>query len=138
MGATDIKGQFTYLVQTIHDTYPELAYLHLVEPRINGSYDAEDKQADLAESNDFLRYIWAPRPLITAGGWSRTSAIEQANKRNNELFGFGRAFVSNPDLVERIRNDWGWTKSEREHYYVPGSVDPVGYTSYTTAKEARL
>jgi NADPH2 dehydrogenase len=63
---------FGYLVSKIKDHYPNLAYIHVVEPRILGDTPTSgNPEAQLQqESNDFIRDIWQPRPLIVAGGFS--------------------------------------------------------------------
>lgn len=48
----------------------------------------------LVQSNDFIREIWAPRPLITAGGYTRDLALEVAETKG-DLIGFGRPFIPN-------------------------------------------
>ena len=40
---------------------------------------------------------------------------------------FGKPFISNPDLVERMRNDWPLTAFDRATFY---GGDDVGYTDY--------
>lgn len=47
-----------------------------------------------AQSNDFIRKIWFPRPLISAGRYTRESAIARAEE-TGELTAFGRLFISN-------------------------------------------
>lgn len=46
-------------------------------------------------ADDFLRDIWAPRPFISAGGYTRDQAIAMTDKHSNELTAFGRDFISN-------------------------------------------
>jgi NADPH2 dehydrogenase len=45
-------------------------------------------------SNDFLREIWQPRPFISAGNYTRESAMRAADE-TGELVAFGRSFISN-------------------------------------------
>ncbi|KAJ6479267.1 NADH:flavin oxidoreductase/NADH oxidase [Mycena vitilis] len=52
--------------------YPDLAYLHVVEPRVDGGETVEIKEG---YSNDFIRDIWGDRRLISAGGYTRETAI---------------------------------------------------------------
>jgi len=40
---------------------------------------------------------------------------------------FGKAFISNPDLVERIRNSIEWSRWDDKTFYTPGYK---GYTDY--------
>jgi NADPH2 dehydrogenase len=93
MGMQDPKPTFTYFVSEIKKRYPGLLYIHLIEPRISGNTDAEDPWHGLA-SNEFLRDIWLPKPLIVAGGFNKESAIEAAEKEG-QLIAFGRYYTSN-------------------------------------------
>jgi len=82
------------------------------------------------ESNDFLRAIWAGKPWISAGGFSRDNAIKQADEEG-ELVACGRYFTSNPDLPTRLQKNIPLTPYNRAVFYVPES--PVGYTDYLPA-----
>ncbi|KAF7798996.1 hypothetical protein EIP86_010226 [Pleurotus ostreatoroseus] len=124
------KPTFTYLVNKISEKHPNLAYLHLVEPRAEGN---TDRVVRPGESNDFLRDIWAPRPFISAGGFTRELALEHADK-TGDLVAFGRSYISNPDLPLRVREDIPFTPSDRNTYYTPES--PVGYIDYPFADSA--
>ena len=46
---------FSHLVRSIRDTHPNLAFIHVPEPRVAGATDREPSEN---ESNDFLREIW--------------------------------------------------------------------------------
>lgn len=84
--------QFEYLVSELKDRYPDFAYLHLIEPRVSG---IDTHQPEPGESNDFIRAIWAPKPIISAGGYgTRGEALEVAQKHDC-LIAFGRWFISN-------------------------------------------
>ena len=48
------------------------------------------------QTNDFIREIWAPRPLISAGGHTRESALAFAER--GDLVAFGRMFISNVSI----------------------------------------
>lgn len=81
--------QFTYLIKSIVEKHPDMAYLHVVEP---------DKGAPETESNDFLRKIWGPRPFITCGDQTRETALTMADETGN-LVAFGRYFISNVNII---------------------------------------
>ncbi|KAJ7100890.1 hypothetical protein B0H15DRAFT_919967 [Mycena belliarum] len=124
---------FTCLVRQILQRQPELAYIHAVEPRVSGN----DIRASVPEgwSNDVLRDIWvAPgsaRRFIRAGGFTRALALEYADK--DDLVAFGRQFISNPDLPERILHNIPFADYDRTRFYGPSSLDPKGYTDYPVA-----
>ncbi|EKM53347.1 uncharacterized protein PHACADRAFT_147821 [Phanerochaete carnosa HHB-10118-sp] len=123
----DPKPSFSYLVSEIARRWPLLAYLHLVESRMSGD---KDRAVQEGESNDFLREIWGSRPLISAGGYSRESALKAAETKG-DLIGMGRLFISNPDLPVRWQKDISAEKGDRSAYYTFES--PQGYIDYPFA-----
>ncbi|KAJ3522062.1 hypothetical protein NM688_g8929 [Phlebia brevispora] len=131
MRMADPIPQFGHLVKELAQGHPSLAYIHVVEPRVSGQ---EDREVLEGESNDFIRDIWRPRPLISAGGYTRELAIEVAEKKG-DLIAFGRLFISNPDLPFRLLKGIPAVKGNRSSYYTEG---PAGYTDYPTAQEAGL
>ncbi|KAG6817121.1 hypothetical protein H0H87_012642, partial [Tephrocybe sp. NHM501043] len=133
MGMRDPIPQFSHLVTSLRDTHPSLAYIHVVEPRVNGSVDREH---ETHESNDFLREIWGSRPYISAGGHTEESAVKAA-ERDTELVAFGRYYTSNPDLPLKLKNHVKLEPYNRGTFYVPGERSDayVGYTDYSFAKE---
>jgi NADPH2 dehydrogenase len=88
---------FSHLVEELRRRHPNFGYLHVIEPRVRGIFDREDGAVE-KESNDFLRGIWAGKPWISAGGFSRESAIKQAQEKG-ELIAFGRYYTSNVSLI---------------------------------------
>jgi NADPH2 dehydrogenase len=89
------KPTYTHLVTQLCDRYPELAYLHVVEPRVDGS-ETLDIIKD-GYSNDFIRDIWGDRRLISAGGYTRETAIAAAEEKG-DLIAFARPYVANVSL----------------------------------------
>ena len=89
------EEMFSYIVSKIKDKYPRLAYVHLVEPRALGDHDAQKSAGQLEqESNEFIRKIWQPLPLIVAGGYRPETAKRTVDEKNG-LVAFGRLFISN-------------------------------------------
>lgn len=123
MKMVDPRPTFSYIVSELAKRHPKFAFVHLVEPRVEGNVD---RPVGKGESNNFLRDIWAPRPLITAGGYTRELALDTADK-TGDLIAFGRLFISNPDLVYRLKNNLPTPKGDRSTYYTPGSVGYVDY-----------
>ncbi|KAI0636632.1 FMN-linked oxidoreductase [Trametes polyzona] len=120
---------FSYLVTRLREQHPDLAYVHVIEPAVNGSVEGEARPE---ESNDFIRDIWLPRPLISAGRYNRESAIKRAEE-TGELIAFGRHFLANPDLPLRLREDLPLNKYDRDTFYVP--EEPRGYIDYPFLNE---
>ncbi|KAG7445349.1 FMN-linked oxidoreductase [Guyanagaster necrorhizus] len=121
---------FSYLVTKIGQRHPDLAYVHVVEPRVSGNWTRDARKG---ESNDFIRELWAPRPLVSAGGYTREGAMEVADGKG-ELVAFGRYFISNPDLPVRLKKNIPFTPYDRSKFYLRGEV-AEGYTGYPFASE---
>ncbi|TFK62757.1 NADH:flavin oxidoreductase/NADH oxidase [Pluteus cervinus] len=127
MRMKDPKPQFSHLVEQLKEKQPNLAYIHVVEPRVNGSTDLQVTPE--GESNEFIRKIWAPRPLVRAGGFNtRELALNVAEETGN-LISFGRWFIANPDLPVRISKGIPWTQYDRKTFYIPAS-NPEAYKGY--------
>jgi NADPH2 dehydrogenase len=88
---------FSYLTAELAKRFPNLAYLHVVEPRIDELIRdvPEDRRHDptRAISNDFIREVWGSKTLISAGGYERDSAIKTAEK--GDVIGFSRHYIAN-------------------------------------------
>ena len=95
MGMADAKPQFSHLVSSLKAQHPKLAYIHLIEPRFVG-FDTYSSTTDV--TNDYIRDIWAPNPLISSGGFTLESAKERADQ-SSDLVAIGRYFISNVSFV---------------------------------------
>ncbi|RDL38574.1 putative NADPH dehydrogenase [Venustampulla echinocandica] len=131
MRMQDPVPQFSYLVQELKKL--KLAYLHLVTPRVSGIFDAET-----TETVDFLVDIWGKTsPVLLAGGFTPELALKTVNEeqyKNKDIaIVFGRYFISNPDLVFKIREGIALTKYDRSTFYKNQSID--GYTTYPFSEE---
>jgi len=69
--------------------------------------------------------------LILNVGIDRNHGAEFMREGFGDLIAFGRDYIANPDLVERIRLDAPLNEQRPEGYY--GS-SPVGYTDYPFLK----
>jgi NADPH2 dehydrogenase len=95
MGMKDPIPTFSYLISTIKRLYPDLMYLHLIEPRIGGGDETEAGHA--IESNEVFYNLWAPKSLISAGGFTKETAIKAAEE--GRLVAFGRYYLANVRLL---------------------------------------
>lgn len=127
MRMADHKPTFAHLVLQIKERLPDLAYLHVTEPRVaNEQREVEDVPEE--EENDFLRKIWAPRPFVSAGGYTRDLAIKAAER--GDVIAIGRHFLANPDLPVRLKEDLPLNRYDRSTFYVPGDASGKGYLDY--------
>jgi N-ethylmaleimide reductase len=68
-------------------------------------------------------------PFILAGEFDGASAECALTERHADLIAMGRAFLANPDLVDRMRQCAPLNNPDAGTFYTPGASD---YTDYTT------
>jgi 2,4-dienoyl-CoA reductase-like NADH-dependent reductase (Old Yellow Enzyme family) len=98
-----------------------LAYVHLHEVgRAAGNPVLTDEF--LREFRDAF-----PGPVMLAGGLTKEIAADHLRRRLIDLAAFGRAYISNPDLVSRLRHGQEITEADPATFYGGGAE---GYTDY--------
>jgi N-ethylmaleimide reductase len=105
-----------------------LAYLHLIEPRASGAGQREVDHKGVPSAAELFRPIWQGS-LIAAGNFRGDSADAMLAKGDADAIAFGRFFISNPDLPERLRLGAPLTPYDRATFYSRG---PKGYLDYPT------
>jgi N-ethylmaleimide reductase len=75
-----------------------------------------------------LRKAFGATILLT-GGLTKEIAEKLLQSDLADLFGFGTLFISNPDLVERFKNNWALNSPDPKTFY---GGDAKGYTDYPT------
>lgn len=109
-----------------------LAYTHIVEARIGGGDDV-----DHSDSLDFFLDAYAgASPVVIAGGYTDDSAREAIDVKyaaHEVVIGFGRPFLSNPDLPFRLKENVPLVPHQRNTFYVP--KDPKGYADFPFSPE---
>jgi 2,4-dienoyl-CoA reductase-like NADH-dependent reductase (Old Yellow Enzyme family) len=79
--------------------------------------------------DDFFREIRNAfaQAIIITGGLNKAIAEQLLADNIADLFGFGTLFISNPDLPERLRNNWPLATPDKRTFY---GGDAEGYTDY--------
>lgn len=72
--------------------------------------------------------------LIGAGGFTQEIAEAELAKGELDLIAFGTNFISNPDLVERMKNGWPLAEPDRSTFY--GVIGSRGYTDYPVYEQS--
>ncbi len=103
-----------------------LAFLHLIEPRVSGNTDGDPDAPSVAA---LFRPLWHG-PLIVAGGFDRAKADAVLADGTADAVAFGRAYISNPDLIARLRFGIPFSPYDRSTFYGGGAE---GYTDYPSA-----
>ena len=104
----------------------ELAYIHLIEPRVAGNAEAAQLDASLSSRN-FKPLISVDTKLISNGGHTLASGTEAVQSDEADAIAWGRQFIANPDLVERFAMNAPLNPYDRATFY--GGTEK-GYTDY--------
>ena len=64
---------------------------------------------------------------ILSGGYDAVRANADLDAHRGDLVAFGRPFISNPDLVQKLQNGTALTAPDLGTFYTPGEK---GYTDY--------
>jgi len=112
------QGTYDFLADRLGKL--RLAYLHCIEGQTRGQ--------NAAAAFDFraLHKAFGAK-YIANNSYERQLAIEAIASRRADMVAFGRPFIGNPDLVERLRLDAPLTDAPPESYYGGGAE---GYTDF--------
>jgi N-ethylmaleimide reductase len=125
MGSPDYREQFTFVAGQL-DRFG-LAYLHVVDGLALGFHKLGEPMT-LAEYRKVFR-----GPLVGNCGYTKETAEKAIAAGDADLISFGRPFISNPDLVERFRNDWPLAElAPMSDWYSPTGAK--GYTDFPAYK----
>ncbi|MBX3643798.1 MAG: alkene reductase [Rubrivivax sp.] len=124
-GAFDgVEAQYLALARELGAL--KLAYLHLVDHSSMGA------PAVPAAFKTQLRTAFGGN-FIASGGLDRQSAEQVLTDGRGDLVAFGRAWLANPDLIERMKAGLPLNAPDPSTFYTPGAK---GYTDYPQSEAA--
>jgi len=98
-----------------------LVYIHVVD---HSSMGAPTVSADLKRRiRETFKGVY-----ILSGGYDADKAERDLAENKGDLVAFGRPFISNPDLVAKLRTKSPLKQPDQATFYSPG---PKGYSDYT-------
>jgi N-ethylmaleimide reductase len=99
--------------------------VHLIEPRVLGNVDDDSKDQNPVAAQLIRKHYKGI--IIAAGGFKGDTAEAIVQAGDADLVAFGRDFIANPDLPERLRHELPLNAYDRPTFF--GGTD-VGYTDY--------
>ena len=115
---------FTYVLEQL--SARNIAYVHMIEPRANNAGGSDIMIQDALSTSELFRKSFT-NVFISAGGYDADSAKQAVESGQVDAVAFGRFFISNPDLPERIKTGSALNKYNRATFY--GGAEK-GYTDY--------
>jgi len=119
----EIDSTYKYLAEQLYDL--GIAYIHLVDHSAMGA-----PLVPMALKK-MVRTIFK-KTLILSGGYDKERAETDIESGLGDLVAFGRPFINNPDLVERLKNNWPLSEDLKMDLFY--SADEKGYTDYPLYK----
>jgi N-ethylmaleimide reductase len=106
----------------------DLAYIHIIEGATGGARDMPDRPFDYAALQASYRAAGGKGAWMVNNGYDEALA-ESAVASGADLVAFGKAFIANPDLVQRLRRNAPLNTPDKATFYGGGAE---GYTDYPT------
>lgn len=97
-----------------------LVYIHVVDHSSLGAPEVK-LSVKTAIRNNFKG------TLILSGGYDAVKAEQDLKEKKGDLIAFGRYFISNPDLVHKLKLGLQIQEADTSTFYTPGEK---GYTDY--------
>ncbi len=124
MSDSDPIALFTYVLQEL--SRRGIAYVHVIEPRATAAGGGDTLNSNAPSSSQLFRRHFNG-PFISAGGYTPETAQAALAAGQADAIAFGRLYISNPDLAERIIAGAPLNAYHRATFY--GGAEK-GYTDY--------
>ena len=125
ISCSDPQPQYEHIVQRLSAL--GIVYLHVVEGATGGPRDVAPFDYGA------LRRLFK-QTYLANNGYDADLAAARLHAAEADLFAFGRPFISNPDLVERLKTGAPLAPLDPSTLYGGGAA---GYTDYPTLAETR-
>lgn len=119
----EINDTYDYLSKQLNSM--DIAHIHLVDHSAMGAPVVPLEIKKLIRKN-------FKNTIILCGGYDKEKAEADIEIGLADLIAFGRPFIYNPDLVERMKNDWPLSQDMNMDLFY--TADEKGYTDYPTYK----
>jgi N-ethylmaleimide reductase len=124
------QALFEYVVAQLAPL--QLAYLHIIEGATGGAREIAERPFDYEALRNAYREAGGKGAWMVNNGYDKALA-EQALARGADLVAFGKLFIANPDLVQRLRRNAPLNPPDKTTFYGGGER---GYTDYPTLRAA--
>ncbi|WP_287803844.1 alkene reductase [Diaphorobacter sp.] len=104
-----------------------LAFIHVIEGATGGPREVEGRPFDYAAFKNAYRSAGGRGAWMVNNGYDRDMAQEALASGRADIVAFGRAFISNPDLVERLRRGAPLNAWDKTTFYGGGEHGYIDY-----------
>ncbi len=121
---------FEYVVRQLAPL--NLAYIHIIEGATGGPRQIDDRPFDYAALKAAYRSAGGKGAWMVNNGYDRPLA-EQAVAEGADLVAFGKPYIANPDLVERLRLSAPLNTPDRTTFYGGREKGYIDYPALSAA-----
>lgn len=121
----DPQPLFEYVVRQLAPL--GLAYVHIIEGSTGGPRELPERPFDYAALRSAYRMAGGQGAWMVNNGYDRDMALRAVESGHADIVAFGKAFISNPDLVHRLRDGLPLNAWDTSRFYGGGAE---GYTDY--------
>lgn len=118
----EVEPQYELLARCLREL--GLVYLHVVDHSAMGA--PKPAESTVAKMRAAFRGAF-----VLSGGYDKERAEKDLAAGRGDLVAFGRPFIANPDLPERLRTGAKLAAADMNTFYTPGEK---GYTDYPALK----
>lgn len=130
MSDRDPVALFGYVLQQLDRR--RIAYVHMIEPRATAAGGSDAVKSDAPSTSDLFKSAFSG-PFISAGGYTPETAHSAVAEGKADAIAFGRLYISNPDLAQRIEKGAPLAAYNRATFY---GGTAKGYTDYPALADA--
>ena len=119
------QALFEYVLRQLG--HLNLAYIHIVEGATGGPRELPDRPFDYDALKAAYRAAGGKGAWMLNNAYTRELAEQAVASGRADVVAFGKAFIANPDLVERLRQNAPLNAWDQSTFYGGGAQ---GYTDY--------
>lgn len=118
----EIDATYDYISKELNKL--DIAYIHVVDHSAMGAPAVPLAIKEKIRAN-------FKNTIIICGGFDKNSAEDTLNSGLANIIAFGRPFINNPDLVQRLKNNLPLSQDLKMDLFY--AADATGFTDYPTA-----
>jgi N-ethylmaleimide reductase len=126
MGCNDYRELYTHVIKRF--THYQLGFVHIMDGLAFGFHELGEPMI-LEDFRSLYHGL-----IIGNCGYDQSKAEAVIGSEKADLVAFGRPYIANPDLPQRMFNDWPLAPSDDASDWYGGGAK--GYTDYETYKSA--
>jgi N-ethylmaleimide reductase len=130
---SDAQGLYNYVVEQLASL--KLAFIHVIEGATGGPRDVAP--FDFAELRGHFKSGSPQGAWIVNNGYTRAMAMRTVEGGAADMVAFGKLFISNPDLVERLRDESPLATLNQATLYGGGAAGYTDYPALTPVESVR-